>query len=100
MQVHLEGGDVDLAVERVVGFRIDKVIGTNAKVEAADERMIPGTGRVIHARVVLAKIPPTGEPDCGVVVRLHFAVFELRLQRIVGEFELQTNGEVVAMTVY
>src|SRR5215831_12772135 len=96
MQVHLEGGDINLAVERVVGLRVDKVIATDTEVEASDERMILRTWRVIQARVVLAELTATCEPDRSVVVRLDLAIFELRLQRIVGIFELETNGEVVA----
>src|SRR5678809_1716776 len=96
MQVHLEGSDINLTVERVVGFRIDKVIATDTEVEASDERVILGAWRVIHARVVLAEVTATCEPDRSVVVRLDLAIFELRLQRIVRIFELETNGEVVA----
>src|SRR5262245_50416383 len=86
----------DLAVERIVGLRVNEEVGAHAEVEATNERMLFRARRVEHAGVVLAEVSASREPDRRVVVTLHLSIFELRLERIVRVFELESNRDVVA----
>src|SRR4051794_25520311 len=95
MEVQLYGCDIDLTVEGFVGVRIDEDIGADTKIEAADERMVFRAWRVENSRIVLAEVAAPSEPDGGIVVRLHLAIFELRFEWVVGVIELQSNRHIV-----
>ena len=99
MQLDLERRDVDFVVEGVVRLRIDEEVGADAEVDRADQRVAARTYGVGDPRVVLTEAGPPREADRRVVIGLHFAKFNLGVERIVGVLELETDREILSRRV-